>query len=85
MCQFQKSYMLNRLPKKRPERCTMDYEIVRDMMISLALYPTVSETSSFYETVLALKVAQGQLGQSLDSLKTRLPHSSYGRQARTIG
>jgi hypothetical protein len=82
VCLFQKIYLLNGLPKKRHERCAMDYDIVRDMVISLALYPTVSETSSFYETVLALKVAQGQFGQSYDTPKTILV---FDREARISG
>lgn len=60
----------------------MDYNMVRDMMSSLALYPTVSETSSFYETVLALKVAQGLFGKSHDTPKTILV---FDQEARIAG
>ena len=74
--------MLNRQPKKQLERCTMDYGIVRDMMISLALYPTVSETSSFYETVLALKAAQSQFKRNGDTPKTIFV---FDKEARIAG
>jgi hypothetical protein len=74
--------MLNRKLGKQLERCAMDYDIVRDMMISLALYPIVSETNGFYETVLALKVAHGQFGQSHDTPKTILV---FDQEARIAG
>jgi hypothetical protein len=72
--------MLNRQPKKQLERCTMDFVRVRDMMIPLALYATVSEASSFYDTLLALKVAEAQLGQHHDTPKTILVFDNEGRR-----
>jgi signal-transduction protein with cAMP-binding, CBS, and nucleotidyltransferase domain len=60
----------------------MDCVRVRDIMIPLALYATVSEVSSFYETVLALKVAQRQFGQHRETPKTILV---FDKEARISG
>jgi CBS domain containing-hemolysin-like protein len=60
----------------------MDYLKVRDIMVPLARYATVSEDSNFHEAVLALKLAQSQFGQQHDTPKTILV---FDKEARIAG
>jgi hypothetical protein len=53
-------------------------------MIPLAQYAIVSEASSFYETVLALRVAQRQFGQDHDTPNTILVLNKKGGIAGQI-
>lgn len=62
----------------------MDCVRVRDIMIPLDQYSTVSADSNLHETVLALKLAQWKFGQHHDTPKTILVLDKEGRIAGQI-
>lgn len=62
----------------------MEFVSVKEIMIPLAHYATVSEDSNFHETVLALKLAQSHFGQPHDTPRTILVFDNEAKIAGQI-